>query len=39
MDKPICVTKEYILMLINLLKQDGQDTKKIVKSKLEGLIK
>ena len=34
----ICVTKDYIEMLIGLLKADGIDSKKIVSDKLEKLI-
>ena len=34
----ICVTEEYIKMLIGLLETDGKDSKKIVKKKLENLI-
>ena len=34
----ICVTKEYIEMLIGLLETDGKDSKKIVKDKLKNLI-
>lgn len=37
--KKICVTKEYIKMLIGLLKTDGIDSKKVVKEKLENLLR
>ena len=36
--KKICVTEEYIKMLISLLKTDGKDSKNIVTNKLEKLI-
>lgn len=35
----ICVTKEYIEMLIGLLKTDGVDSKKVVTEKLENLLR
>ena len=35
----ITLTKEYIQMLIGLLESDGNNTKNIVKEKLQNLIK